>query len=72
MCLTLTMSVSASDGSLALAVNGATIIDHTGAVTALPNPISVAVVEGFPSNDMTTVALTIDDLLVATQPLSCP
>ncbi|MEP7052996.1 MAG: hypothetical protein ABJB12_21710 [Pseudomonadota bacterium] len=72
MCLTLTLDVAASDGSISLAVNGTAIIDHQGAVTALPNPISVAVVEGLPSTDETGVDLTIDDLVVATQPLSCP
>lgn len=72
MCLTLTLDIAALDGSIALAVNGTSVIDHQGVVTALPNPISVAVVEGLPSNDATAVDLTIDDLVVATQPLSCP
>jgi hypothetical protein len=72
MCLTLTLGVAASNGSVALSVNGTAVIDDQGAVTALPNPISVAVVEGLPSNDAAGVDLTIDDLVVATQPLSCP
>ena len=72
MCLSLTLDIAASDGSLSLAVNGAAIIDHEVAVTALPSPISVAVVEGLPSSDETGVDLTIDDLVVATQPLPCP
>jgi len=72
LCITLTLDVAASNGSVALTVNGAPVISDTAAVTALPNPISVAVVEGLPSAEATDIDLSIDDLVVATQPLSCP
>lgn len=72
LCLTLTLGVAGADGSVSLAVNGTAIINDQSAVTALPDPISVAVVEGLPAADQTGVDLSIDDLVVATQPLSCP
>jgi hypothetical protein len=72
LCLTLTLDVAATDGSVSLAVNGTAIINDQAAVTALQNPISVAVVEGLPAADQAGVDLSIDDLVVATQPLSCP
>jgi hypothetical protein len=70
-CVTLTLELAAS-GSISLAVNGAPVIDQPSAVTLLPGPISVAVVEGLPSADTTGVDLSIDELVVATQPLACP
>jgi hypothetical protein len=70
-CLTLTLDL-ADSGSISLAVNGSPVIDEPSAVTLLPSPISVAVVEGLPSSDATGFDLALDDLVVATQPLACP
>lgn len=71
-CITLTLDLSPTDGSIALSVDGTSVIEQAAVVTALPNPISVAVVEALPSSDGSTVDVTIDDLVVASQPLSCP
>jgi len=71
LCLTLTLDL-ASSGSISLAVNGSSVIEQPSTVTLLPGPISVAVVEGLPSTDATGIELSIDDLVVATQPLACP
>jgi hypothetical protein len=71
-CITLALDLSATDGSLTLSVDGTSVIEQAAIVTALPSPISVAVVEALPSSDGTTVDVTIDDLVVASQPLSCP
>lgn len=72
MCLSLTLDVAADNGSLSLAVDGSVVIERTGVVTALGNPISIAVVEGLPSSEATGIDLTIDDLVVATELLACP
>lgn len=71
-CITLLLDVSATNGSLSLSVDDSSVITQTAVVTALPNPISVAVVEALPSTDGTTIDVTIDELVVASQPLSCP
>jgi len=70
-CLTLTVDLG-STGSISLSVNGSSVIERPSAVTLLPGPISVAVVEALPSTDATGIDLAIDDLVVATQPLACP
>ena len=72
LCLTLTLDVAAAGGSVSLAVDGAEVIAQSDVVTLPNNPISVAVVEGLPSADATGVELALDDLVVATEPLSCP
>lgn len=71
-CITLLLDVSATNGSITLSVDGRAVITQTAAVAALPSPFSVAVVEALPSTDGTTVDVTIDDLVVASQPLFCP
>lgn len=71
-CLTLTLNLAATNGSIALSVNGSSAIEQPAAVTLLPNPISVAVIEGLPSTDGTDIDVTMDDLVVASQPLACP
>lgn len=72
LCLSLTVSVAASGGAISLSVNGAPVIDHQDVVAALPSAISVAVVEALPSMDATGIDLTLDDLVVGTEPLPCP
>jgi hypothetical protein len=71
-CVTLLLDVSATNGSITLSVDGSDVITQAAVVAALPNPISVAVVEALPSTDGTTIDVTMDDLVVASQPLSCP
>jgi hypothetical protein len=72
MCITLALDVAAEGGSVSLSVNGTRVIDQSGVVTRPPNPISVAVVEGLPSEDGTNVDLSLDELVVGAQPISCP
>lgn len=72
MCLVLTLDLAADNGSISLTVNGSPVIEQTAAVTTLPGPLSVAVVEALPSSDGTSIDLALDDLVVATQPLTCP
>jgi len=72
MCLTLALDVAPQGGSVALSVNGTPVNQQGGVVTLPPNPISVAVVEGLPSEDGTDVDLTIDELVVGTESIACP
>jgi hypothetical protein len=72
MCVTLTLDLATPTGSITLAVDGSSVVEEPSAVTLLPNPISIAVVEGLPSSEGTTVDVTIDELVVASQPLECP
>jgi hypothetical protein len=72
MCITLALEVASAGGSVSLSVNGTRVIDQNGVVTLPSSAISVAVVEALPSQDVTSLDLTIDDLVVATQPLPCP
>jgi hypothetical protein len=71
-CVTLTLDLATPSGALTLAVDGKSVIQQATTVTLLPNPISVAVVEALPSTDGTAVDVTIDELVVASQPLACP
>jgi hypothetical protein len=72
MCITLALEVASAGGSVSLSVNGTRVIDQNGVVTLPSSAISVAVVEALPSQDVTSLDLTIDELVVATQPLPCP
>lgn len=71
-CIALTLNLAAPNGSIALSVNGSSVIEQPAAVTLLPKPISVAVIEGLPSTDATDIDVTMDDLVVASQALACP
>lgn len=71
-CVTLTLDLASPSGAITLAVDGSSVIEQPTTVTLLPNPISVAVVEALPSTDGGTLDVTIDELVVASQPLACP
>ncbi len=71
VCLELGLDVAAQDGAFSLSVNGTSVIEATDVVTLPQGPISIAVVEGLPSEDSTGAELALDELVVATEPIGC-
>jgi hypothetical protein len=71
ICIELALEVAPQGGSASLSVDGTVIIEQTDVVTLPASPISVAVIEALPSEDAAGVDLTIDDLVVASQPIGC-
>jgi hypothetical protein len=71
MCIELALEVASGGGSASLSVDGTVIIEQADVVTLPASPISVAVIEALPSEDGAGVDLTIDDLVVADQPIGC-
>jgi hypothetical protein len=71
MCIELFLDVASADGSMALSLNGTRVIEQSGVVTRPANALSVAVVEGLPSPEATSVEFFIDDLVIATQAIGC-
>jgi len=70
-CLELVLDVQADSGSASLSVDGAEVLSGSGFSTQPAEPISVVVVEGQPTTDTVGVALYLDELVVATDPIGC-
>jgi hypothetical protein len=71
MCIELFLDVASAGGSMSLSLNGTRVIEQSGVGTLPASPWSVAVVECLPSDDVSSVELTIDDLVIGTQPIGC-
>lgn len=72
MCIELALEIAEGDGSVAVTIDGETVIESSSGTTALEDPYRVAVIEGLPSDDATFVDLALDDLVIATEPIGCP
>jgi len=70
-CIELGLDVAATGGAISLSVDGSTVIDQTDVATLPAGPFSIAVVEALPAEDVPSAELTIDELVVATEPIGC-
>jgi hypothetical protein len=72
-CVELGMELSDTAGIVVMNVEGAPVIEVTDVDTLPSDPVSVAVLEGVPTEGSqgTTVTFFVDDLVVATEPIGC-
>lgn len=72
-CVELGMELSDTGGTVVMNVEGAPMIEVTDVDTLPSDPVSVAVLEGVPSEGSqgTTATFFVDDLVVATEPVGC-
>lgn len=72
-CIELALEVSDAAGSLKLQIDGGAVIDQSNIDTRPLTSFGVVLVQSLPSGDTPEVRVdfTVDDLVVATQPIGC-
>ncbi len=74
VCVEFADQLGTGDGSLAVSVDGATVLSGTNLTTMHPTPLIVAVLQNQPALGSTgnSVELFFDELVVGTEPIGCP